>query len=261
MSLQKWAASESWLKAACLMVSLGLHAGLGVIAWQGFGEAPAASGPLMVALAERPAKSGAGTFSARPSSLWPGAPPATAVTAPSRPSPAPVGASETKLQTTDAVSAAFCAIPATTVVETVVAEMAPGGPASGEVAAGGAGNEGGASGSADSLAVGGAGGVGGDEGYAPGGVTLATPRYASNPAPEYPRLARQNRWEGVVNLRATITAGGEVESLAVENSSGHQVLDASALGGVRRWRFIPARRGDRQVPCEVRIPVAFKLNR
>ena len=92
-------------------------------------------------------------------------------------------------------------------------------------------------------------------------MILATPRYALNPSPEYPRLARQNRWEGVVNLRATISAGGKVEALVVEDSSGYQVLDASALGGVRRWQFIPARRGEQQVPCEVRIPVAFKLNR
>jgi TonB family protein len=93
------------------------------------------------------------------------------------------------------------------------------------------------------------------------GLVLATPRYASNPKPEYPRLARQNRWEGVVQLRALISAAGEVETLAIENSSGYQLLDSSAIDGVRRWRFIPARRGEAQVACEVRIPVAFRLER
>jgi protein TonB len=109
--------------------------------------------------------------------------------------------------------------------------------------------------------AGNAGGAGAMPGDAAGRLTLAKPRYASNPKPEYPRLARQNRWEGVVYLRAAISDTGEVESVEVESSSGYQLLDRSAVGGVSRWRFVPARRGEREVPCEVRIPVAFQLDR
>jgi protein TonB len=90
-------------------------------------------------------------------------------------------------------------------------------------------------------------------------VTAAVPRYASNPKPEYPRLARQNRWEGVVQLRAWITTSGEVEQVVVEQGSGHVVLDQAAVNGVRRWRFVPARHGDQLIACEVRIPIAFRL--
>jgi protein TonB len=99
-------------------------------------------------------------------------------------------------------------------------------------------------------------GGGGDGG---GGRLKAIPRYESNPLPHYPRLARQNHWEGTVRLRALVTASGDVEGLTLERSSGHAVLDHSALDGVRRWRFIPATRGGVPIPCEVSIPVAFRL--
>lgn len=92
-----------------------------------------------------------------------------------------------------------------------------------------------------------------------GGLIKATPRYESNPLPPYPRLARQNRWEGTVRLRAKVTAGGKVEGVSLERSSGHAVLDRSALDGVQRWRFIPATRNGAPVACEVSIPVAFRL--
>lgn len=119
----------------------------------------------------------------------------------------------------------------------------------------------------DSLAIGGSGSGhgtadwGGDRkgSGSGGGMIRATPRYESNPLPNYPRLARQNRWEGTVRLRARVTAGGTVEGVSLERSSGHAVLDSSALAGVQHWRFIPATRGGVPVACEVSIPVAFRL--
>jgi protein TonB len=92
-----------------------------------------------------------------------------------------------------------------------------------------------------------------------GSLIKAIPRYESNPLPHYPRLARQNRWEGTVRLRAMVTAGGDVKELTLERSSGHALLDRSALDGVQHWRFIPATRGGVPVACEVSIPVAFRL--
>ena len=58
---------------------------------------------------------------------------------------------------------------------------------------------------------------------------------------------------------ARVSAAGELEGVSLERSSGHEVLDRSALDGVKRWRFIPATRGGVPVPCEVSIPVAFRL--
>ena len=135
---------------------------------------------------------------------------------------------------------AFCAIPETTNVETVVAVAGLEGFAedTGVVDSSSADGEGSGSGFVLGEEAGSSGGSGGGEGQSAAGLVMATPRYASNPRPDYPRLARQNRWEGVVHLRATISTRGEVESLVIENSSGHQVLDASALRGVRRNNFV-----------------------
>mgnify|MGYP001052739072 CR=1 FL=1 len=254
--------SESGLRAICLIISIGLHVGLGALGWQGFGATETDSGPIMVALADHPAAEQAAAAATNPSASLRGQVKSAAKETPPRRGSTPVIASVASLQANEPpTAAAICAIPAATVVEPVTAVPAqvvpaPGGEPGGAVAADG---EGTGSGLALVSAPGHSGGAG--EGHASGGVVLATPRYASNPKPEYPRLARQNRWEGTVHLRATISDRGEVEAVVVENSSGHQVLDASALGGVRRWSFVPARRGGIQVPCEVRIPVAFKLER
>jgi TonB family protein len=71
----------------------------------------------------------------------------------------------------------------------------------------------------------------------------AKPDYLSNPAPVYPRLARQQGWEGVVMLRVLVRADGTVEDIEVEASAGHQILDDAAVSAVRRWKFLPARLG------------------
>lgn len=87
----------------------------------------------------------------------------------------------------------------------------------------------------------------------------AIPAYHSNPPPEYPSLARQRRWQGVVWLQVGVLATGEVSDVQVESSSGHAVLDRSATRSVGRWRFAPATRGGVPVASRVRLPVHFVL--
>jgi protein TonB len=89
----------------------------------------------------------------------------------------------------------------------------------------------------------------------------AIPNYRSNPLPEYPYLARQRRWQGVVWLLVEVSAAGRVDDLTVERSSGHRVLDRAAQRAVRRWRFSPATRLGLPVDSRVRVPVRFKLER
>jgi protein TonB len=87
----------------------------------------------------------------------------------------------------------------------------------------------------------------------------AVPNYRSNPLPEYPRLARQKHWEGVVWLLVDVTAEGLVDDLRVEQSCGHKVLDRTARRTVKRWQFSPAQRAGVPVASQVRIPVRFRL--
>lgn len=90
-------------------------------------------------------------------------------------------------------------------------------------------------------------------------VVDAVPRYSSNPLPEYPYLARQRHWEGVVWLLVDVSADGSVDDLVVEESSGYKILDKAATRTVSRWLFEPATRAGIPVSSKARIPVRFRL--
>ncbi len=90
-------------------------------------------------------------------------------------------------------------------------------------------------------------------------ITLARPRYDRNPKPPYPRIARRRRYEGVVVLKVEILPNGRVGELRVRRSSGHHILDKSALKTVKKWRFIPAKRGVDPIRIWAEIPIKFKL--
>lgn len=90
---------------------------------------------------------------------------------------------------------------------------------------------------------------------------LADAAYLQNPAPVYPSQSRRRREEGKVLLEVFILADGNVGSVRVKRSSGHPALDEAALDAVRRWRFVPARRGNEAIPYLYELPVDFALRR
>jgi protein TonB len=83
--------------------------------------------------------------------------------------------------------------------------------------------------------------------------------YLRNPAPAYPPLSRRMGEQGRVLLHVLVTAEGEPERIELRTSSGSARLDGAALGAVKRWKFIPARQGDRPVPAWVLVPISFNL--
>lgn len=100
-------------------------------------------------------------------------------------------------------------------------------------------------------------GVGGGGNYT---QAIGDAHYLSNPKPEYPLLARQRQWQGVVQLRVHVTETGKAEEVALEQSSGYKVLDDAALAVVKKWRFIPAKRGNIVEACWVSVPIRFTLD-
>lgn len=84
--------------------------------------------------------------------------------------------------------------------------------------------------------------------------------YGFNPKPEYPRLARNRGWEGQVLLKVRVSAEGLSDSVDVQRSSGHDILDESAVAAVKKWTFIPAMRGSTPVASLVIVPIIFTLN-
>jgi len=83
--------------------------------------------------------------------------------------------------------------------------------------------------------------------------------YLHNPTPVYPAAARRTGYEGTVVIRARIQIDGSADRVEIKKSSGYGVLDQAALEAVRKWRFIPARRGNEAVVEWVDIPLKFKL--
>ncbi len=74
---------------------------------------------------------------------------------------------------------------------------------------------------------------------------------------EYPLEMWDQGIEGETVLQVRVNELGEVDSVAVVETSGHEALDSAATDGARAMRFQPGRRGGRDVPVWVRIPVQF----
>lgn len=90
-------------------------------------------------------------------------------------------------------------------------------------------------------------------------VREAKPLYRTNPAPEYPRMARLKGYQGQVVLKVLVDRRGNVSDLELFQSSGYPVLDQAAVDSVKKWIFVPAMRGTENVDMWVRIPIRFKL--
>jgi protein TonB len=93
--------------------------------------------------------------------------------------------------------------------------------------------------------------------------SLVPPRfdadYLLNPPPEYPALSRRLGEAGQVLLRVRVSAEGLPLAVELKRSSGFPRLDEAARAAVERWRFVPARRGERPVEAWVLIPISFTL--
>lgn len=92
-----------------------------------------------------------------------------------------------------------------------------------------------------------------------GTVSEVIPAADHNPAPPYPYVARLNGWEGVVHLKVQVEKDGRPSQVSVQQSSGHSVLDESAVQTIKRWRFRAARRGAVEISSWAIIPVKFSL--
>jgi len=83
--------------------------------------------------------------------------------------------------------------------------------------------------------------------------------YLDNPAPAYPPLSRRMGEQGRVILRVLVRAEGTAADVQVRASSGYARLDDVARETVRRWKFVPAKRGAQPVEAWVLIPISFRL--
>ncbi len=95
--------------------------------------------------------------------------------------------------------------------------------------------------------------------YVEGGSRLRLPnqlrQQEGNPLPVYPKEALKKKWEGLVEVLYYVNPAGFVEKIQLKKSSGHALLDNSALRALARYRYYPGQEG------WVRHPVQFFLDR
>ncbi|MCT0638394.1 energy transducer TonB [Pseudomonas aeruginosa] len=86
------------------------------------------------------------------------------------------------------------------------------------------------------------------------------PQPRPKPAPKAVEEAMRRGWEGTVLLRVHVLASGSPSEIQVQKSSGREALDQAAVKAVKRWSFVPAKRGDKAEDGWVSVPIDFKLN-
>jgi protein TonB len=69
------------------------------------------------------------------------------------------------------------------------------------------------------------------------------------------------RQEGMVVFRALIGTDGKIQGIVISQSSGHTLLDQSAIRVVRKWEIEPKRVAGIPVTTTVDIPVQFQMER
>jgi protein TonB len=90
-------------------------------------------------------------------------------------------------------------------------------------------------------------------------VTTAIPDYRENPKPYYPIMARKRGHQGTLVLQVEVLSDGTVGRIKLKKSSGYLSLDNSTIEAVKKWKFIPGRRGNIPITMWVNVPVRFEL--
>lgn len=88
------------------------------------------------------------------------------------------------------------------------------------------------------------------------GVTAPVPIY--KPEPPYTKAARDVKIQGVVVLSLIIGADGAVKDATIIESLD-QGLDQNAVNTIKTWKFNPAMKDGKPVPCKVMVEVSFKI--
>lgn len=77
--------------------------------------------------------------------------------------------------------------------------------------------------------------------------------------PLYPNEAKLKGMQGTVMIWLNVSAEGRVTAAKVQQSSGHAILDSTALQFAYTVQFRPARQGNAPVAAEATLPVVFSL--
>ena len=80
-----------------------------------------------------------------------------------------------------------------------------------------------------------------------------------NPSPECPEMGVFLGYQGDVIIRIRVSAKGDSAGVEILRSSGHKVLDDSAINALRKWRFTPTKHDNTPMNDYVIITVSYVL--
>ena len=83
--------------------------------------------------------------------------------------------------------------------------------------------------------------------------------YLQNPKPAYPPTSKRLGEQGKVIVRVLIGADGTAQDAQLKTSSGYERLDNAALETVRKWRYVPGKRGGVPETMWFDVPINFVL--
>jgi periplasmic protein TonB len=86
------------------------------------------------------------------------------------------------------------------------------------------------------------------------------PQIVNSEKPEYPFAARRLGKEGRVLLEVFLDDRGKIVKVDVREATD-QTFAQSAVDAVRKWKFLPAKRGGSAVASRSILPIRFGLNR
>lgn len=84
------------------------------------------------------------------------------------------------------------------------------------------------------------------------------PVVLSNPAPQYPDIARKAGIEGTVFVKMWVAKDGTVKRAEIVKSSS-ELFDHAAVEAARQWKFTPAIMNNAPVSVFVTVPFKFRL--
>jgi len=87
------------------------------------------------------------------------------------------------------------------------------------------------------------------------------PAKIAGPPPRYPQWARRRTLEAVVTVRFIVTVEGTVEDVKISDINGDERFGAEAIRAISQWRFKPAIRDGKPVPCWCFQRIRFKFTR
>lgn len=90
---------------------------------------------------------------------------------------------------------------------------------------------------------------------------ISPPKRKYNQLPDYPPTAKQNNIEGSVKLNLYINRSGIVERVILMKSSGHEILDKTAMNYSKEILFKPAKKGNITISAWYEMNFNYQLFR